>query len=74
MKGTVLSGNFVKIKLALEELEAGKVLKIIIDDNPEKSGILNFIEFDGHKVLEIKRLNTKDWEVIARKQERDYFV
>jgi phosphate transport system ATP-binding protein len=74
LKGTDLSVNFVKIKLALEELGAGKVLKLIIDNNPETSGIPGFIEFEGHKILELKRLNKTDWEIIVQKQERDYMV
>ena len=74
LKGTESPGNFAKIKLALEEFEAGKVLKIITDNNPEASGILNFIEFDGHKILELKRLNSTVWEVIVQKQEWNYIV
>ncbi|MEW6088754.1 MAG: ATP-binding cassette domain-containing protein [bacterium] len=74
LKGTVSPGNFVKIKLAIEEIAAGNILKIIIDNNPESSGIPNLIEFDGHKILEIKRLDKMDWEIVMQKQERDYIV
>lgn len=68
LKGTICPDNFVKAKLALEDLEAGQVLKIVIDYEPAVSEVPKAIEYEGHKILEVKRLNLTDWEIIIQKQ------
>jgi len=74
LKGTVCPANFVKAKLALEELNIGQVLKIIVDYEPAVSEVPKTMEYEGHKVLEVKRLNNTDWEIIIQKQEGNYII
>ncbi len=74
LKGTIFPNNFVKAKLALEELGTGQVLKLIIDYEPAVSEVPKAMEFDGHKVLEVKRLNLTDWEIIIQKQDSGYSI
>lgn len=74
LKGTVCPDNFVKAKLALEELEVGQALKIIVDYIPAVSEVPKAMEFDGHKVLEVKRLNLTDWEIIIQKEGSLYSI
>lgn len=68
LKGTICPHNFVKTKLALEEMEIGQVLKIIVDYKLAIIEVPRAIEFDGHKVLDIKQLNETDWEIVIQKQ------
>lgn len=68
LKSIVCPDNFVRAKLALEELEAGQVLKIIVDYEPAVSEVPKAMEYEGHRILEVKRLNLTDWEIIIQKQ------
>ena len=74
LKGTICPGNFVKAKLALEELETGQVLKIIVDYEPAVSEVPKAMEYEGHKILEVKRLNKTDWEIIIQKHDKGYII
>lgn len=67
LKGTTCPGNFVHAKLGLEGLSEGQVLRIIVDHEQAITEMPKAIEFEGHRVLEVKRLNAKDWEVIVQK-------
>lgn len=64
LKGTVCPANFVKAKLALEGLDDGKVLRIIVDYEPAVSELPRAMEYEGHKVLEVKKLSATDWEIV----------
>lgn len=74
LKGTVCPDNFVRAKLALEHLEMGQVLKIIVDYEPAVREVPNAMEYEGHKVLEVKRLNETDWEIIIQKHDGTYAI
>lgn len=74
LKGTVCPNNFVKTKLALEELETGNVLRIILDHEPAIKEVPNALEFEGHKVLEVKMINKTDWEIIVQKRDKSYAI
>ena len=74
LKGTICPGNFVKAKLALEEMEPGQVLKIIVDYEPAVSEVPKAMEYEGHKILEVKRLNKTDWEIIIQKHDKGYII
>jgi phosphate transport system ATP-binding protein len=68
LKGTVCPYNFVKAKLALEEMDAGQVLKVIVDFPTAIEEVPKAMEFEGHKVLGVNRLNDADWEIIIQKE------
>lgn len=74
LKGAVCPDNFVKAKLVLEELATGQVLRLIIDHEPAVSEVPKAMEFDGHKVLEVRRINQTDWEIIIQKQNGAYAI
>lgn len=67
LKGTICPNNFVKAKLALENLRVGQILKIIVDYAPAVEEVPKAMELDEHKVIEVKRLNQTDWEIIIQK-------
>jgi len=53
---------------SLRVLETGQILKIIVDNYPGDNGVANALEAKGHRILEIKRLNQTDWEILIQKQ------
>lgn len=67
LKGTICPDNFVRAKLALEEMQKGEVLKIIVDYEPAVAEVPKAMEYEEHKVLNINRLNNTDWEIIIQK-------
>lgn len=69
LKGKVCPLNFVFAKEALENLEVGKVLRVIVDYPTAVTEVPRGMEFDGQKVIRVKQLNETDWEVIIQKQE-----
>lgn len=66
IRGEVCPYTFVKSKLALEELESGQILEIILDHDPAVENVPRSMEADGHKVLSVKRVG-KDWQILVRK-------
>lgn len=74
LKGTICPDNFVKAKLALEELETGQILKLIVDYEPAVEEVPKAMEYEGHKVIEVKRVNLTDWEIIIEKENGSYAI
>lgn len=66
IRGEVCPYTFVKSKLALEELESGQVLEIILDHDPAVENVPRSMEADGHKVLGVEKVG-KDWRILVRK-------
>lgn len=66
LKGTTCPANFVHAKLALETLRTGQILKIIVDYEQAVTELPRAMEFEEHKVLEVKRLNRTDWEILIQ--------
>jgi len=74
LKGTICPDNFVKAKLALEDLKLGQILKIVVDYEPAVSEVPKAMEYENHKILEVKRLNLTDWEIIIQKHNGSYTI
>lgn len=68
IKGEVCPYTFVKSKLTLEGMDAGKILKIIIDHEPATKNVPGSMENEGHKVLEVIKINSTDWHIIVQKK------
>ena len=68
LKGEVCPYTFVKSKLALEELELGQVLRVIVDHEPAVSNVPRSMENEGQTVLRVAKLNDTDWELVLRKE------
>lgn len=67
IKGEVCPYTFVKTKLALETMNPGQVLRIIVDHLPATENVPKSLKGEGNVVLEISRINETDWQIIARK-------
>ncbi|MBI4333952.1 MAG: ATP-binding cassette domain-containing protein [Chloroflexi bacterium] len=68
LKGKDCPLNFVMAKTALEDLETGQVLKVLIDYPRAITEMPRGMEADGQNVLRVRQLNKTDWEVIIQKQ------
>ncbi len=71
IRGEVCPYTLVKSKLAVENIEVGQILEIILD-YPEAAGsipkaMLNY----GHSVLKVEKINPREWIVRIRKEVED---
>ncbi len=69
LKGNVCPYNFVYAKQGLHDMDKGKILKLIVDDPTAVTEVPRGMEADGHKVLSVKQINNKDWEILIQKKE-----
>lgn len=51
LRGTPCPINFVKTKLALEKMEPGQVLEVIIDLGEPSRNVPRSVQEDGHVIL-----------------------
>lgn len=68
IKGEICPMTFVKSKLAIEELESGEVLEVILDHIPALENVPRSLKEEGHKILEVKKISEKDWRIVVRKK------
>jgi tRNA 2-thiouridine synthesizing protein A len=69
LKGEVCPYTFVKSKLAIEEMLAGQVLRIVVDHEPAIRNVPRSMENEGNKLLDISKLNDSDWQIVVQKGE-----
>lgn len=67
IKGEICPFTFVKSKLALEKMEKGQILRVIVDYEPAIRNVPRSMEEQGHKVLSINKINDTDYEIIVEK-------
>lgn len=70
IKGLVCPYTFVKAKLAIESIEVGQILEILLDYEEAARSIPKSMEDHGQKVLKVEKTNDTDW-IIQIKKEKD---
>ncbi|MBK5275927.1 MAG: sulfurtransferase TusA family protein [Desulfuromonadales bacterium] len=55
LRGVSCPTNFVKVKLALEELENGDQTTILLDDGEAVKNVPRSLKAEGHKLLALKQ-------------------
>ncbi len=68
IKGFVCPYTFVKAKLAIESLEVGQVLEILLDSEEASRNIPKSMEDHGQKMLKNEKINDTDWILVVRKE------
>lgn len=68
IKGLVCPYTFVKSKIAVEDLEVGQVLEILLDYEEASRSIPKSMEDHGQKVLKVEKINDTDWVIQVRKE------
>lgn len=68
IKGLVCPYTFVKAKLAIESMDVGQVLEILLDYEEASRSIPKSMEDHGQKVLKVEKINETDWILLIRKE------
>ena len=55
LRGVSCPTNFVKAKLALEDVENGTVVQMLLDDGEPVKNVPRSLKADGHKLLGLKQ-------------------
>jgi len=69
LRGQICPYTFVRTKLALEEMEPGQVLRVIVDYPPAVQNVPQSVRLQGDEVLSVRKTNATDWEIIVRKSQ-----
>ena len=67
LKGEVCPYTFVKSLLALEEMEVGEVLRVIVDYLPSVENVPRSLKNEGNEIVEVVQINDTDWSITIRK-------
>ncbi len=67
LRGEVCPLNFVKTKLALEEMESGQVLEVILDSGEPIQNVPRSVREDGHKIIKVQKLEDGTFKVLIEK-------
>lgn len=68
IKGLVCPYTFVKAKLALEDMDVGQVLEVVLDYEEASRSIPKSMEDHGQTVLKNEKINDTDWVLMIRKE------
>ena len=66
LKGKVCPYTFVESMLALEEMETGQVLCIILDYPDAACDVPQSLKREGYEILEVSKINDTDWAISVR--------
>ena len=66
LKGKVCPYTFVESMLALEEMEDGQVLRIVVDYPPAACDVPQSLKREGYEILEVRKVNDTDWTICVR--------
>lgn len=68
LRGEVCPYTFVKSKLALEDMQIGEVLEVIVDHAPAAENVPKSMKNEGQKVLAVDKVNDTDWKMVFKKE------
>ncbi len=67
IRGQVCPLTFVRSKLAIEKMNLGEVLEIIVDHQPAAVNVPRSMEHEGQTVLKVERTGEAEWRLFVRK-------
>ncbi|MEK6744834.1 MAG: sulfurtransferase TusA family protein [Nitrospirota bacterium] len=67
IRGQVCPYTFVRSKLAIEKMNVGEVLEIILDHKAAVENVPKSMENEGQKVLLVEQTSEKEWRIVVRK-------
>ncbi|MBM2826029.1 MAG: SirA family protein [Dehalococcoidia bacterium] len=68
LRGDVCPYTFVKSKLAIEDMDLGEVLRVIVDHLPAVEAVPKSMQNEGQEVVNVEQINESDWAITLRKQ------
>ena len=69
LRGVLCPMNFVQTKLALEDLDEGQVLEIILEDGEPMRNVPRSVKEEGHKVINVQKLEDETYKLLIRRGE-----
>jgi len=70
IRGQVCPYTFVRSKLAIEKMNVGEVLEIILDHKAAVENVPKSMENEGQKVLVVEQTSEKQWRIVVRKDKQ----
>ncbi len=67
IRGEICPYTFVWSKLALEEMEKGQTLRVVVDHLPAITNVPRSLQAEGHRVLKVAQIGETDWEIVVLK-------
>ena len=67
IRGQICPYTFVRSKLAIEKMNVGEVLEIILDHKQAIENVPKSMENEGQKVLKVEQTGEKEWHIYVRK-------
>lgn len=68
IRGLVCPFTFVKAKLAMESMEVGQVLEIVLDCEEASRSIPRAMKEHGQTLLKTEKITDRDWILLIRKE------
>ena len=69
LKGKVCPYTFIESMLALEEMEIGEVLRVIVDYPPAVCDVPKSLKNEGYEILDVRPVNGTDWAILVKNTE-----
>ncbi|MBC7962396.1 MAG: sulfurtransferase TusA family protein [Steroidobacteraceae bacterium] len=69
LRGVSCPTNFVKAKLALEEIEVGETAQILLDDGEPVKNVPRSLKAEGHKLIGLKQTDEGHYVLELEKAE-----
>jgi len=67
IRGEVCPYTFVKTKLALEEMQPGQVLRVLVDYEPATKNVPRSVRLQGDEVVGVEPCGVSQWAIVLRK-------
>lgn len=68
IRGEVCPYTYVKTRLALEEMEVGQVLRVLVDYEPATRNVPRSVTLQGDEVLKVEPIGEGTWAIWIRKR------
>ncbi len=69
LKGKICPYTFIESMLALEEMNVGEVLRVIVDFPPAVCDVPRSLKSEGYEILDVSAINDTDWSILVRNKE-----
>jgi TusA-related sulfurtransferase len=66
LKGKVCPYTFIESMLALEDMEIGEVLRVIVDYPPAVCDVPKSLKNEGYEILDVRPVNETDWAIVVK--------
>ncbi len=71
LKGKICPYTFIESMLALEEMNVGEVLRVIVDFPPAVCDVPRSLKNEGYEILDVSAINETDWAILVKNKELD---